>query len=59
MDRWATAERRELGATVEPAGKRVNGDPCLPSVHSTKVAKFARGPSSDDGALHAMFKLAS
>ncbi len=36
-----------------------NGDSFLASVHSTKAAKFAQGPSSDDGALHAMFKLTS
>ncbi|XP_016124022.1 uncharacterized protein [Sinocyclocheilus grahami] len=31
----------------------------LASVHSTKAGKFARGPSSDDGALYVEFKLAS
>ncbi len=36
-----------------------NGYPFLASVPSTKAAKLARGPSSDNGALHAMFKLAS
>ncbi len=29
------------------------------SVHSTKAAKLARGPSSDDGALYTEFRLAS
>ncbi len=42
-----------------PSELMVNGDPCLTNVHSTKAAKSSRGPSSDDGALHAMFKLAS
>lgn len=29
-----------------------------PSVHYTKVAKLARGPSWDDGALYTKFRLA-
>ncbi len=37
----------------------VKGDPFLTSVHSTKAAKSSRGPCSDDGALHEVFKLAS
>ncbi len=36
-----------------------NGDPFLASVHSTKAEKVGRRPSSDNTALHAMFKLAS
>lgn len=40
----------------EPVG---NGDPFLATVHSTKMPKFARGPSSDNGALYLMFTLVS
>ncbi len=41
-----------------PSGHKVNGDPCLARVHS-KTAKSSRGPSSDDSALLAVFRLAS
>ncbi len=37
----------------------VRGDPFLDRVHSMKAANSARGPSSDDSALHAAFRLAS
>ncbi len=37
----------------------VKGDPFLARVHSTNAANSARGPSSDDSALHAVFRLAS
>lgn len=40
----------------EPAG---NGDPFLTMVHSTKVVKFAQGPSLEDGALYIKLKLVS
>ncbi len=34
-------------------------DPFLARVHSTNAANSARGPSSDDSALHVVFRLAS
>ncbi len=37
----------------------VRGDPFLARVHSTKAANSARGPSSDDSALHAVLRLES
>ncbi len=37
----------------------VRGDPFLTRVHSMKAAKYSRGPSSDNCALHAVFRLAS
>ncbi len=40
-------------------GEMVRGDPFLARVHSTKAAKSSRGPSSDDSALLAVFRLAS
>ncbi len=41
------------------SGQTVRGDPFLTRVHSMKAAKSSRGPSSDDSALHAVFRLAS
>ncbi len=45
------------GSGVEPARfsweQAGNGDPFLARVHSTKVVKSARGPYSDNSALHA------
>ncbi len=41
------------------SGETVRGDPFLARVHSTKAAKSSRGPSSDDSALLAVFRLAS
>ncbi len=40
-------------------GQMVSGDPFLARVHSTKAAKSSQGPSLDDSALLAVFKLAS
>ncbi len=36
----------------------VRGDPFLTRVHSTKVAKSSRGPSSDDSALQRVVRIA-
>ncbi|KAL1276588.1 hypothetical protein QQF64_036211 [Cirrhinus molitorella] len=40
------------------SGQTVREEPFLASVHSTKAAKSARGPFSDDSALHAVLRLA-
>ncbi len=41
------------------SGQTVRGDPFLARVHSTKAAKSSRGPTSDNSALHAVFRLES
>ncbi len=64
---WCSAPRGDgglgSGSGVDLArsstAETVKGDPFLARVHSMKAAKSSRGPSSDNSALLAAFRLAS
>ncbi len=66
--RWARAGAPHHGEMVgwalglesrSSSWETVRGDPFLARVHSTKAVNSARGPSSDDSALHTVLRLAS
>ncbi len=48
-----------VGIFEERALEGIFEERALTRVHSTKAEKSSRGPSSDDSALHAVFRLAS